>query len=314
MSNSIYVAIPCLDIDNELEQTVLSCLLQSDNPDKITIGISFIGNYEFYKEFDNKFKNSNNIKTSFHEIKGNHGVGKGRILAASKYDNEDYFLQIDSHMNFAKSWDTVMIKKITQAKEKFNSNKVILTAYPGSYMYKHIINENYSVEVIDNYFGYNEWVKNKFVIEDGVIPLWTYELYNSIEDFSLMPKICAAMTFADGDFAKNLHISENTLFWEEEILQSIELINDGYLLVYPGNDCYIYHLHHNLIWNHKGYRKSNLQLHEDFGLSWEETCIKTKNNFLNYLKSNPDKVKKYEEYIGFNLIDGYVDTLQTPRY
>lgn len=312
--NTIYVAIPCLDIDNELESTILSCLLQSDNPNDITIGISFIGNYEFYKAFDDKFKNSDNIKTSFHEIEGNNGVGKARIFAASKYDNEDYFLQIDSHMNFARSWDTHLIKKITEAKEKFNNNKVILTAYAGSYKYEHIGNDNYSIRILQNRFGYNEWESQQFRIKEKFIPLWTYTMDDSLKDFMLMPKISAHMMFTYGDFAKNLHISEDVIFWEEEILQSIELINDGYLLIYPGVECYIYHLNSDQIWNHKGYRKGNIERHEDLGLSWDDSCINIENNFLNYLKNNPDKVDKYEKYIGFNLIDGYVDTPQIPSY
>jgi hypothetical protein len=137
---------------------------------------------------------------------------------------------------------------------------------------------------------------------------------DSLQDLMLIPKICAAMMFSTGDFAKNLHTSEDIVFWEEEILQSIELISDGYTLVYPGLDCYIYHLYYDLIWNHKGYRKGNLELHEDLGLSWDESCIKIENNFLNYLKNNPEKVDKYEKYIGFSLTDGYVDTPQIPSY
>ena len=313
MGNSIYVAIPCIGIDNELESTVLSCFLQSDNPDKITIGISFIGNYEFYKTFDDKFKNLDNIKTSFYEIEGNLGVGKARIFAASKYNNEDYFLQTDSHMVFARSWDTKLIKKITEAKEKFNNNRVILTAYAGTYRYEHIGNNNYSTIILQDRFGYNEWQQQEFML-DEVIPSWTYTMEDCLEDFMLMPKVSAHMIFTNGEFAKNLHISEDIIFWEEEIIQSIELINDGYLLVYPGLECYIYHLNMDQIWNHKGYRKGNIELHEEFGLTWEDSCIKIENNFLNYLKYNPDKVDKYEKYIGFTLIDGYIDTPQIPSY
>lgn len=314
MGNRIYVAIPCIGVDNELEQTILSCFLQSDNPGDITIGLAFIGDYNFYKTFNDKFKNSDNIKTSFHELEGNHGVGKARILAASKYDNEDYFLQIDSHMHFAKSWDTQLIKKIGQAKAKFKIDKVILTAYAGSYKYEHVGNDNYSIKILQDRFGYNEWISQEFRIEQGSIPLWTYTMDESLEDFILMPKVSAHMMFADGSLAKNLHISENIIFWEEEILQAIELISDGYLLVYPGINCYLYHLNRDQIWNHKGYRKDNIELHEDLGLSWEDSSTKIKNNFLSYIKDNPEKVDKYQKYIGFNLLDGYVDTPQIPSF
>lgn len=313
MGNSIYVSIPCIGVDNELEQTILSCFLQSENPDGITIGIAFIGDYEFYKAFNDRFKNSSNIKISFHELEGNHGVGKARILAASKYEAEDYFLQVDAHTHFAKSWDTNLIEKLTKAKDKFNSNKLIITATPGSYKYEHVINDNYSVKILQDHFGYNEWIKQEFSM-DGVIPSWTYTMQDSLEDLILIPKVCAAMTFTDGIFAKNIHMPDNIVFWEEEILQSIELINDGYTLVYPGLDCYIYHLNRDQIWNHKGYRKDNIELHESLGLSWEASSIKIKNNFLNYLKDNPGKVENYERYIGFNLIEGYVDTPQRPVF
>jgi hypothetical protein len=314
MDKKIYVSIPCLHIDEELENTITSCFLNAENPELINIGIAFIGNYEFYEKFNSKFSHSKNIKTKFYELDGNLGVAKGRILAASMYEEEDYYLQVDSHMLFDKYWDYFLIEKMKKAKKEFKKDKIILTAYAGAYKYVDIGNKNYSVQIIKNQFGYTYWIKNEFFVEERSIPKWSHDWANADDNFLPMAKISAHMMFADGDLAKNLHIPENLIFWEEEIIQSIELINDGYTLVFPGIECFIYHLYHDQITNVKGYRTSNAPLYDEAGLGWQNIVKKIELNFLEYLKNNPEKVKKYEHYIGFDLLKGTTENRNIPKY
>jgi hypothetical protein len=51
-----------------------------------------------------------------------------RNLTQQLYDNEEYTLQIDSHMRFAPNWDDEMIKMIKQLQKK-GHEKPLLTGY-----------------------------------------------------------------------------------------------------------------------------------------------------------------------------------------
>ncbi|KYQ99959.1 GlcNAc transferase [Tieghemostelium lacteum] len=53
-----------------------------------------------------------------------------RSLTQTLFDNEKYFLQIDSHMRFIKNWDTELIRQLSQCP---NPSKSILTCYPMGY-------------------------------------------------------------------------------------------------------------------------------------------------------------------------------------
>jgi hypothetical protein len=61
------------------------------------------------------------------------GVGFARSKAMSLYSNETYYLQVDSHTQFAKDWDINSIKQLKLAEQQANSKKVILSCYPGPY-------------------------------------------------------------------------------------------------------------------------------------------------------------------------------------
>lgn len=61
------------------------------------------------------------------------GVGFARSKAMSLYSDETYYLQIDSHTQFAKDWDINSIKQLKLAEQQANNKKVILSCYPGPY-------------------------------------------------------------------------------------------------------------------------------------------------------------------------------------
>jgi len=313
MGKSIYVSICCLDEDQELESTILSCLLKAESPNDINIGIAFIGNYDFYRIISDKFINSKNIKTTFYEFEGNIGVAKGRKLAATMYSNEDYFLQIDAHMMFANKWDSFLVDKINKAKKEFNKEKIILTAYAGSYSYVDIGDKHYSTKINKNSFCYTYWIKKEFWIKNRTIPKWTHS-WNSDDRFLPMSKISAHMIFSNGELAKDLHLPEHLMFWEEEIIQAIELIDDDYTLVFPGVECAIFHLYHDEIKTDKGYRTSNVPIFDQYGPGFNNSLDIMESNFLEYLQNNIKKVKKYEDYIGFNLLTGSDKDGNIPKY
>ncbi|MBV1775700.1 hypothetical protein KSF73_08205 [Burkholderiaceae bacterium DAT-1] len=123
MSIFISIASYC---DVLLSQTISSALRNADHPDDITFGI-VDQNFE-RTIIDEPLMHPTHMNYVFIHYKETLGLGWARTLASSFYDEEDWYLQIDSHMIFDKSWDTILIQQATHA-QKFNS-KCILSSFP----------------------------------------------------------------------------------------------------------------------------------------------------------------------------------------
>lgn len=302
---SIYVSLSCLGEDKELIKTVQDCKKMAKYPDSVHFGIVIIENLEFYEKITKELSNIKNISFLYKEEKNNLGVAKGRNFAASMYNNEDYFLQIDPHTRFNQDWDVTLIDTFNQAVETVNNKKTILTGYLGKYLYH---KDNDQIYVDDN-LAYTKWIPNKFIIGD-IIPAWTHAPLHSISDklniflqnnkFAPASLISGHFMFGNSYFGKDIHLPEHLLFWEEEIIQTIELINDGFSILHFGSISPMYHLYTFNIFSEK-YGRNDLQ---NYLPNDEENYQLMRNNFLSYLKDNDLKVKKFEKYANIDILTG----------
>jgi hypothetical protein len=303
---SIYVSISCLGEDKELIKTVQDCKEMAKDPDSVYFGIAVIENLEFYKKIKKDLSNIKNISFLYKEEKNNLGVAKGRNFAASMYNNEEYFLQIDPHSRFNKNWDITLIDTFNQAVETVNNKKTVLTGYLGKYLY----NKDDGQIYVDDNLSYTRWIPNEFVIGD-VIPKFNHAPLHSISDelniflqnnkFAPASLISGHFIFGNSYFGKDIHLPENLLFWEEEILQTIELISDGFSILHFGSISPIYHLYTFNIFSQEEYGRDDLQ---NYLPNDEENYQLMKNNFLSYLKNNDLKVKKFEKYANIDILTG----------
>jgi hypothetical protein len=153
--------------DTDVLNTIESMYSNADHPEEIrTVVLNQIdmADYKLYTNDHPKveFFNIESVKAK--------GVCWARSILQSMVRGEDYYMQIDAHMRFAKSWDTKMIHYLKIA----NSQKPILSFYPpgfegdwkGDYIVKNIIRGvgagavSSINEVLD---------KNKIDIECGVM-------------------------------------------------------------------------------------------------------------------------------------------------
>ena len=107
--------------DPLLLSTIDHCLERAANPENLTFGICY-QDETFFDKYDND-KRFTIRKIPFCESKG---ACWARSITNSMYKNEEYTLQIDSHMRFVKDWDTQLIEMWTA----LNDNKAIITSYP----------------------------------------------------------------------------------------------------------------------------------------------------------------------------------------
>jgi hypothetical protein len=321
VGKSIYVSISCLGYDTELEQTVDSALEKSSKNNTINIGLSFSGNTEFLNYFKTKYKDYKNIKMIYTDIKDAFGVAKGRILSASMYDDEDYFLQIDAHTLFRDNWDIDLIQSFEKAIKFLDNEKVIISAPLGEYWYEQH-NDKEIIKYSEN-LGYTKWLPGQFWMNtvpkftDMPTELVSEKLKAYLDNNGLIPaaKIIGMFIFGNSHFAKNLCIDESIIFWEEEIFQSIDLIDNGFTLVHPNIKSPMFHF---------PFYRSNEQHHrEDFdiflktmGISLDQYEEMVKSNYLRLadLEENKEKILRYESYTGINIIKGAESFDLYPKY
>lgn len=287
--SSIFIAMPSME-DSELFKTIESIYNNADNPNEIYIGINFsYVEKNSLKEFKNFIKNYKNI--SYKTIKlssikrfNNNKIGTGisRTLASSLYSDQDYFLQTDSHLRMLKGWDTYIINLLKEAKEVSGNNKTVITAYPGPYLYE---KDNIVVSTIPRT---SLFLRNYMFFD--VIPGWVDQIIENDKKFIPAIKTSGSFIFGDKEFAKNTGLEKEMFFLDEEIIQTINLISNGFSLVFTNiSDFPISHMYNQDINEFGGSRRTGMSYTT---LSNERSII----NYLNYIENNKEKTDKYYRY------------------
>lgn len=302
---SIYVSVASM-YDPELVYTLDDIFNNSSNPKNIYVGLVFTVSDE-YKEKTTKLINtvqdrfkSNNLKIKVIEGNENFKIGIGRNEAASMYNDEDYFLQIDSHTLLEPGWDTDLIDLYSEAIKETNNEKTILTSYLGHYWHslKHgrfagNRRAKYPVQVEGNRrIGYFENQQEKVFIT--CMPAFQDFNPEHITSKKFIPaiKFNAQFVFGNKDFAKNINLPRTTIFWEEEIFQSITLFFDGFSFVFPNVELKLMHFYQN------NYIEHSLEMREKSSVDNIEVMMSMDRSYLDFI-NNPENLEKillWEKY------------------
>jgi hypothetical protein len=307
----IYVAIPSL-YDTELERTIDDALAKAEHPSRVFLGVAIQdANSKLFKKIHKKFKDVGNVRLSVSKINPSKnlddlGVGAGRALSHELYKGEDYVLQIDSHTMFEQNWDTELIKLHFEASQETRNRKTILTAYAGHYF----LDENgdrttkfpEGLEESQKFF-YSLYAQ--FQRRYGVIPAASMVIPSTItastRKFFPASKFSANFAFGNKEFAKNLGLEKNSVFFEEEVIQSVNLLSSGFSLVFPNVESAI--IRH--LYSIQGAKVSSRKASSDYvskGLE-RELNLKQQNVYLSFL-ANPeikDARDAYERYANLSL-------------
>lgn len=127
MSTKIFIQIASYR-DDDLINTVDNLLFQAKRPENLTFGICWQHDADkdtsLYKYHTNK-----QIKIIDIDYKYSKGACWARSLTQKLYNNEDWTLQIDSHMRFEKHWDQILLDTYND----INDDSAILSSYPASF-------------------------------------------------------------------------------------------------------------------------------------------------------------------------------------
>jgi uncharacterized protein (DUF2132 family) len=127
--NTIFISIASYR-DPELLSTLHDCINNADYPENLTFGIAWQHNIEDKWDNLDEFKNDPRFKIIDINYKDSKGTCWARNKIQELWNNETYYLQLDSHHRFTKGWDTTLIEMLEQL--KITNPKPLLTAYlPG---------------------------------------------------------------------------------------------------------------------------------------------------------------------------------------
>ena len=210
--------------DPLLESTIKSAYEKSDAPENLTFGIcdqsSFPLNIEII-EFNNQIKYEH-IDPVYSE-----GPCWARSKIQDNFDNEDYYLQIDSHMQFEKGWDSYLIKylkKIQSTNSEMHQNPII-TCYPRSFDVIDIDNGKFNLNSSDvntHTIAYREdamFIKENFCRQIGSV---------SDKEICHGYLLAAGFLFSTKEFEKQIPYDPDFYFYGEEISLMLRTFTRGF--------------------------------------------------------------------------------------
>lgn len=211
--------------DPQLVPTIEDCLAMANNPQNLRFAIA----RQFKPEdgFDNvdAYRNDPRFKIIDIDWKDSKGVCWARNLVQQEYNDEQYTFQIDSHMRFAKGWDTLAIDMIKQL-QNMGYPKPLLTAYTSSFN----PDNDPAERQLDPWF----MEFDRFIPEGAI-----FFLPSTIPDYQTRVEpmrsrfYSAHCTFTLGCFSTEVQHDPEYYFHGEEISIAVRAYTWGYDLFHP---------------------------------------------------------------------------------
>ena len=311
---TIFVAVASMD-DTETVHTIRNLFEAAKHPERIRVGVAVTERYKTtFKAVRKAFGNDERVQMSHHPVTYNDistlGVGKGRAAALSFYNDEDYVLQVDSHTMLLKDWDTTLIEWHKDAVKETSNEKTILTSYVNIYHYSPTRQPKKGSDI--NFYPFylpgETWLGKLPKWSDVPLPIqYPRRMYPAV-------KFCAAFAFGNKHFGKTPGTFVEALFYEEELIQSVNLVYAGFSLVFP--NIYrlpILHLHGDHI-NQNGGKRVFFTDYVDAetNIKISDTVIENYFKFLNDPK-NKAAIHKYEQYARINMRYGAISPEFVPK-
>jgi hypothetical protein len=268
--STIFVNIAAYN-EEDLVDTVQTALEKATNPDNIHIGIVLhypAGNFPDLSKWPT-------VKTIKITESIGLGLGTARGMAASLYNNETYYLQIDAHTVFKQNWDSCLINNYNELNKSVK--KPIISAYVPYYFRDRVTGEKLTMAKNTDWEGYyTPWtlVAKSHPLAIGMEDKERYYTFAyGIE--ALDSPAAAAGTFYQSNYDEQYFISGHFLFASASFIKEVKY--DPKLAYHEENVIAM------LAWT-RGYRIFNMKDHvlwtremhtmgRDVPNSWKETYL-----------------------------------------
>jgi hypothetical protein len=289
--------------DPELTPTILDAIEKASGKHELYFGLHI----SYIDELEINVPDLPNIKYAISKAPENVGVGAGRYIAHSFYDNQDYYFQCDSHMRFIENWDEFAINCVLNYQSQ-GIDKPLLTMYPANYWYKDESFTEIETDLLDpNYRTIVSFHEDPASFKNLRIPSQTaWPAEGSIFTRS----ISAGSVFTVGPF---MPPNKEMAFWGEEIIMAARAYTHGYDLVVPDKQ-YLYHLYYNH--DNPTINRRKIFWH-DFPTQFEEMNKKSRELVYNILTQEltgdgflgtERTLSEYGVHVGLDFVSGEVIT------
>lgn len=193
------------------------------------------------------------------------GACWARHLAESLYDNEEFFLQIDSHCRFVPSWDSQMIEMLENLTAQ--SPKPVITGYPPGYQPdKPDEKSTHLVRIIFRSFSSKK-----------ILQLSPLVIKSTVSSPIRGSYIAGGFIFSFGHFVTDVPNDPQIFFEGEEISMSVRAFTHGYDVYHPDR-ILLWHFYgrgeHAKIWSDHGQKaKSDGDVDQAW---WERDALSKK--------------------------------------
>ena len=222
---SIFINIAAYH-DYETLKTIESLITQSSKKNELKFGVHYV-----FEEEDNlNIPKIDNVKYISSKAPQNLGPGLGRYLAHTLYDDEEYYLMIDSHTRVDKDWDVSFISDVEYYKG-LGFNKPLLTAYPTTYWYEYGIEKRSPGKNTPQSIRFTSYDSDS--LRSIVLGGSRHAIY---EDSIYQHSIAGGFCFGPGPF---IEFNKEIAFSEEFIVGAM-LYTSGYDLLIP-RSLMVYH-------------------------------------------------------------------------
>jgi len=302
LGKKIFVSLAAY-CDDMLEFTLKSAYNSAKNKENIFFGV-VDQNYENQRELIKTLDFSEQIRYCHTFPDDTLGVSWARHLVFSLYDNEDYFLQVDSHTYFEENWDENLINQYEILLKK--SQKPIISTYP----YGFSLNEDGEV-IYKKPSGKSVLVlrpkeecsltKDSFVLQFRAKHIISNEAVAGCH-------IAAGFLFTKGSFIEEIPYDPYLYFHGEEQSLSLRAFTKGWDIYHP-TWIPLYHL----------YKKTNVsynthhwngEISKKRDFEWTYLQKRSKNRLEKLIKGKLNNsiyglgtIRTIEEYIDFSGID-----------
>lgn len=283
--------------DSELPKTIKSLIDNADNPHQLHFGV--VDQDQRGRWADLSFvPNLKHTKIHFKDAKG---AGYARKLATEMYDDEDFFFQTDSHMRFAKGWDTKFIDMYNWCVKDAGTDKIILSQFPAPFEV-HTDGTDYYIKNNEFFWDEPSWTS----VINTYYGAWAGNREKMIDRSKPHPShtILGALLFSHGNIAKNIPYDERISFMGEELCYAIRAYTRGYK-IYAPNEMLAWHFYKRndrpKVWGDKRAEWYDI---EKYSKDTQKSVLLGEDNGV-YGIGDYDLYLEYQKMIGINFHEFY---------
>ena len=196
--------------DTQIFDTLHSLYSNVSNPNKVKVIVHLQDiESEYVKLLDLTYPNLEVIFTPFNQTKG---VVWARNEIKDKYNNESYFLQVDSHSRFKENWDLILQTQLKSIK----GNKVVISTFPNHFDVpdpeKNYLNLPHNTPLVIDRFIHQSDTDNRLKAKN--LP--------SLKDYEVVDTkwVSAGFLFSTGNWVKEIQVPRQMVYGGEEDCQT----------------------------------------------------------------------------------------------